>query len=372
MKIDLTKIDQTQFRMDLHTLPSGEACWLVQPVHIGVKWTQENKIFRSSVWDMDGNPISLSFFKFTNWGENPEHFPTPENLNNCEALAKIDGSLLIVSKYKGKFILRTRGTVDASKMENGEEIELFKTQHKEIFNFQPHYESWPFSILLEWTSPLNRIVIHYGDTPQWTLVGVVSHEDYMLWNQDWLDTLAKGWGVQRPERYSFSSISDMIDLVAKWKGVEGICLYSNKGQTIHKIKSDDYLVKHRLKEEFASFEKVLDFYISECCPEYQAFYDRVAGIVDFETANEIRGDISRCVDASKEVQQIVKAMNRFVAENLLVLGDPKDKKIRGRMAGLVIQSYGNTNRASFMFKILDGKTLDADDYKKLFYQVLKK
>jgi hypothetical protein len=43
------------------------------------------------------------------------------------SVEKLDGSTLIVSKYNGQYILRTRGTVDASKLANGFELELFKS-----------------------------------------------------------------------------------------------------------------------------------------------------------------------------------------------------------------------------------------------------
>jgi hypothetical protein len=102
------------------------------------------------------------------------------------------------------------------------------------------------------------------------------------------------------------------------------------------------------------------------------FQEKVAGIVDWETANEIVGDISRCVDARKDVQSIVNSLNNCVENKLKPLGDPHDKKVRGQMAKIVLQDYGSTNRASFVFKLLDGKTLEAEDYKKLYYQVLKK
>jgi hypothetical protein len=37
----------------------------------------------------------------------------------------------------------------------------------------------------------------------------------------------------------------------------------------------------------------------------------------------------------------------------------------------VISAYGNTNRASFLFKILDNRPLGKEEYKKLLFQVLK-
>jgi hypothetical protein len=371
MKFDLQSIDQTQFTIHPHVL-NNEIVHLVQPCHIGVKWRQDNKFFRSVVLNEDGEIVSMGFPKFTNYGENPEHFPTPDSLKGCVCMEKLDGSLLIVSKYKGNFILRTRGTVDASKMDNGHELELFKQKYAKVFEFFSEFKTWTFSLLFEWTSPLNRIVIRYGDEPEFSLVGGINHDTGRLWKQDALNAIANSWGCPRPAVYSFDSISDLLTLVDGWKGKEGVCIYSNLGQAIHKVKSADYLCKHRLKEEFCNFERVLDFYISQECPEFKAFQEKVSQVTDWETAVEIVGDISRCVDAWKEVQEIVSAMNGFVNDKLTPIGNPSDKKVRGQMARLVLQAYGNTNRASFVFKLLDKKPLDKDDIKKLFYQVLKK
>lgn len=369
MEIDLSKIDQTQFMVHPCEF-NGETMHLVQPQHIGCKWTQQNKFFRSSVWNSGGELVSCGFPKFVNWGENPDVFPVPTSLKNCDIIEKTDGSLLIVSKYKGKFIIRTRGTIDASKMNNGNEIETFKTKYASVFQFQPHYETRPFSLLFEWVSPDNRIVIRFNE-PEFFLVGAIYHDTGKLWTQDWLDTLAKSWGCPRPTRYSFNSVPDLMFNINDWKNKEGVCVYSSDGQMIHKVKSSWYLVRHRLKEEFSSFEKLLDFYIEEKCPDFSTFSNRVSEVTDWETVTQLIGDISKCVDAKDTVLKIMKGMWVFVSQRLLPMGDPKDKKVRGEMAKLVISSYGKTNRTSMVFKILDNKELDNDDMKRLFYQVLK-
>jgi hypothetical protein len=75
---------------------------------------------------------SYKFYHFPNLpilNENPEHFPVPTDLKNSVITDKLDGSLLIVSKYKGNYILRTRGTVDATRLENGYELEIFKQKY---------------------------------------------------------------------------------------------------------------------------------------------------------------------------------------------------------------------------------------------------
>jgi hypothetical protein len=362
MKIDISSIDRTQFMVHDHSL-NGEIVHLIQPQHIGTKWTQDNKHMRSVVVNYDGEVISASFPKFTNYGENPEHFPVPTSLKNTTVVEKLDGSTLVVSKYNGQYILRTRGTVDASTMANGFELELFKSTI--LSKLQDNNDTWNYSIIWEWLSPINKIVLSYGDEPMWKLIGFINHINYSLAQQDMLDAMAKKYDLLRPEIYTFNDITDMLQIVDKWQDREGVCLYSKNGQTIHKIKAAKYLLLHHLKSELSSLEKIMDVWLEQGMPDYQTFYSYIFTTFDFELAEQVKGMISRIVDGKKEVNKIVDGMNNFVNNRLRSLPSRKEQ------AQLVISSYGETNRAAFVFKILDGKSFGKDEYKKLLFQVLK-
>lgn len=366
MKIDIDKVDRTQFMVHhFHSL-NGEIVHLIQPQHIGTKWTQDNKHMRSVVVNYEGEVISASFPKFTNYGENPEHFPVPNSLKHCTVVEKLDGSTLIVSKYNGQYILRTRGTVDASTMANGFELELFKEKilfplAKNIGNIG---ETWEFSILFEWVSPINKIVLNYGDEPDWYLVGMIWHGDYELHSQSDLDDFAKRHNLKRPATYTFSDVNDLLQNVDQWKGKEGVCVYSKNDQSIHKVKSADYLIKHRFKSE-ATLENTLDLYFSYDKPSYQEFESKLTETFDYECFEMVRGYASQICDASKEVNKIVDGFKSFIDNQLKVLSTRKEQ------AQKVISSYSESNRSSMIFSLLDGKTLTADQHKKLFWQVLK-
>ena len=363
MKLDIQKIDRTQFMVHhFHSL-NGEIVHLIQPKNIGTKWTQDNKHMRSVVVNYEGEVISASFPKFTNYGENHEHFPVPNSLKHCTVVEKLDGSTLIVSKYNGQYILRTRGTVDASTMANGFELELFKSTI--LSKLQDNNDTWNYSIIWEWLSPINKIVLSYGDEPMWKLIGFIDHTDYSLATQDVLDDMAKKYDLLRPEIYTFNDITDMLQIVDKWQDREGVCLYSKNGQTIHKIKASKYLLLHHLKSELSSLEKVLDVWLEQGMTDYNTFYNYIVTTFDFELAEQIKGMISRIVDGKKEVNKIVDGMNSFVNNRLRLLPTRKEQ------AQLVISSYGETNRAAFVFKILDNRPLGKEEYKKLMFQVLK-
>jgi hypothetical protein len=229
MKIDLQTIDTDSFMIHPH-LVGGETVYLVQPIGFNPKWNQANKHFRSSVWNSDGELISAGFPKFTNWGENPDNFPTPTSLKDAVVTEKLDGSLLIVSKYKGQFIIRTRGTIDASKMENGHELEFFKQKYPKVFSFMNDGNTWDCSLLFEWTSPLNRIVCRYGDEPTFSLIGIIYHSDYSLAGQGTINVIARELEVPRPKTYKFNDVSELLEQVDQWVNQEGVVVYSKDGQ----------------------------------------------------------------------------------------------------------------------------------------------
>mgnify|MGYP003704137999 FL=1 len=363
MKIDISAIDRTQFMVHDHFV-GGELVHLIQPQHFGTQWRKDNKHLRSVVVNHEGEVISAGFPKFTNWGENPEHFPVPTSLNNCNVVEKLDGSLLIVSKYKGNYILRTRGTVDAYTLSNGYELDIFK--EKILSKLHNDVDTWNYSVLFEWVSPVNKIVLNYGEEPDWHLVGFVNHINYSMAQQDLLDAMAKKYDLNRPTTYSFPSVEQLLKDVELWKNKEGVCVYSHNDQNIHKVKGAWYLALHHMKSELSNIEKVLDVWLEQGMPDYQTFYNYISTTFDFELAEQCRGMISNICDAKKEVDKIVWGMNLFVNTRLNFL------PTRKQQAELTIASYGDTNRAAFIFKLLDGKSLSNEEYKKLMFQVLKK
>lgn len=362
MKISFSNIDLDGFVIRPVEFFGGDA-FLIFPQHIGVKFTQDNKIFRSSVWSTDGLLLSAGFPKFTNYGENPDNFPVPTSLKNCNILYKEDGSLAIVDYYKGKVNIRSRGTSSVTTIGNGQEwIDCF--DELDILNLMENNSNYSF--LFEFVSPTYRIVLKY-DTPQYILIGAVNKDDYSLATQSQLDEWASEYKLVRPKRFSFSSLNELREKISEYKGIEGCCLYSKNDQVIHKIKSEEYLVKHRLKDELGSFERVVDFYFTQGRPNFHDFISAIEDTVDYETAQECLGDVSRICDGMKEVSKIIEGMNRFVS-----LMKEDLKMTRKEEARRIFESYGRTNRTSYVFKILDGKTLEDKEVKKLLYQVLKK
>ncbi len=335
----------------------GEPLVLVHPQHMGCTWTKENLIFRSSIWTEDGYLVSPSFPKFFNWDEKDNIIPAPDSLIGTTAVEKIDGSTLIVSPFKDKLIIRTRGTFDVSIFDNADEIELLKKKYRRAFEI-PNDN---FTRIFEWYSPKNRIVLDLGPDPELFLVGAIVHDDYSLLSQNTLDVMADNLGIPRPPTLRFEDVEDLLSQVRAFDGKEGVCLYYDKDQHIKKIKGYKYLAVHAFKSDL-SINNLLEVYVLHGRPSYQDFYDYVANTYDYECAVIARGDISKLADANKEVNKILDHMHKFADE---VRSLP-----RKEAAAKIISAYGKTSRSGFVFTMLDNRELDNDAYKKLLHQVL--
>jgi hypothetical protein len=356
----LDKIDITEFFIKQKVI-MGDMCTLICPIAFP-KWTPENLMYRSSIWNQAGEPVSLSFKKFFNEGEAPELYPNPLDFKDWKAIEKIDGSALIVSDYRGEKIFRTRGTFDARGMEkNGHEIDLLIEKYPKAFN---PILIGNVTLIYEWVSPLNKIVIQYNE-PDIYLVGAIDHNNYSLYHQHTLDFWAKQWGVKRPQIFEFKTIKEASETVKQFQGKEGIVLYYNDDQNMIKMKGDWYLLRHKLKSELSSFEKLVDYYFQMDCPRYDEFHKSIGEFLDFETANSMRGDISRIVDGMREVGKIETGMYNFINDKVLFLPTRKEQALK------IKDAYGDTNRASYLFCLLDDHPLDAEQKKKLLFQVLK-
>jgi len=347
------------------------AFWCNQST-FGATWNKENLIYRSSLWDKEGNAVSLSFKKFFNWDEKPDIFPAPSNLTGAKLMEKLDGSTLIFSRYKGQTVIRTRGTVDARKQANGHEIDYLCEKYKKFIVYLEMVETSNESFLLEWLSPTNRIVLTYGDEPDMVLTAIINHSEYSLMRQSQLDYFASDIGLRRPRTFSYNSVEEMKSAVEVLKDQEGLCVYYNNEQQIRKVKAAQYLFLHRAKSEISSIDKVIDVYIdwfmdrntlSHEFTGYPEFFKYLTEKFDFEIATMATGHASRICDAMKEVKKIMDALVLFSFDCINIP--------RKEAAAKILQAYGSTGRAAMVFKMLDTKYIGADEYKKLLYQVLK-
>jgi hypothetical protein len=339
--------DPENFRY-LDCFIGGDECWLITPLDMATKWDDDNARFRSCVVRKSDNfVVSQGFGKFTNFGERPDFQPW-DNSWKIEARHKIDGSLLIVSKYKGELIVRTRGTVDARQLGNGHEIDLIIQKYPHAFD-----NLWldrGHTILYEWTTPTNIIVLREHDIPTITLVGAVRTQDCKYLSQSYLDSYAETICVNRPEKYEYNSIEACILDVSAWRGKEGVVLYSPDGQTLKKIKADEYCELHKLATGIKGVKQVLDVFMTS--PKFtksEEFYNYIETTLDFEIAEKCEEYIKEICEAYCNVLDKIKKADNLV-EGL--------RGLTRKEQAIDIQQHYSDWRVGYCFSALDGKEMD--------------
>lgn len=362
MKVTLP--DPKQFNIK-DCIIAGDECVLVTPKDMSVEWNDDNKIFRSSIWrKSDMKPVSLGFRKFVNYGEKPEFEPlNPED--GVRAIVKIDGSCLIVSKYKDQLIIRTRGTVDATKLENGYEIAHLILKYPKAFDNE-WLDSEHYTLLFEWTTPTNRIVLQESTEPTLWLIGMVFHGTYTYVSQFNLDTYAKEMEVNRPKSYGImlnGSIEDIKKRIEPLQDIEGVVIYDDKagynsGQILKKIKTLRYLQLHRVFTGVKTIDHIFDIYEEYGCPNRQVFEEKLGTNFDWELVESLKDLISDFYIRWRHINNLLDIHRRFV--NL----DYIKSLPRKEQAAKIVEAF--PNESGITFALLDGREISPSKLWKTF------
>lgn len=357
--------DKEQFNFK-DVVIGGDECWLITPIDMATKWVDDNARFRSCiVRKSDNYVVSQGFGKFVNWGEKPDFQPW-DNSWKIEARHKLDGSLLIVSRYKGEWILRTRGTADARQLANGYEIDVLMKKHTNFFNnFKNDQNLFNLSYLFEWTTPNNIICYREHDEPTLTLVGIVDNINCKYWEQYDVDIQAHFFKFNRPQKYEYNSVEECIADVEAWTDKEGVVLYSPDGQTLKKIKAEQYLALHKICTGMRSISNVLDVFIeSPKFVEYQDFYNFVSTTLDYEVAEKIKDEMRQITEAYGKFVHTVNIVERAVNSYIGALETRKKQ-------AMAIQEQWSGYIIPLAFHLLDKKPIDDKLVRKSMEKILE-
>jgi hypothetical protein len=324
---------------------AGDPCWLITPKDMGVVWTDANARFRSCVVrQSNAFVVSQGYRKFTNMGEQPEFEPWDSSWP-VVGRRKIDGSLLIVSKYRNEIIVRTRGNINAYDHQTGEEL-------RSLFRFEKlfdRYHTANLSYLFEWTSPSNIIVIRESDKPQLTLLGCITNDTAEYAPSDLLKATAEYYGLTYPEEYTFENITDAIKTVKGWSGKEGIVIRSPDSQTLKKIKADEYCKLHKIAHGYNHVYKILDLFFEAGMPDsYEEFYSYAVKKLDYEIAERIADHMNTVCDAYTRVKYEYQHIKEYVDRYVRSL---ESRREQAAHINITYKGY----LSSFAFSALDNK-----------------
>ena len=319
-------------------------------------WNKDNLWLRSRVETLDGKTVSQGFSKFWNIGTGTEGFvitaaDIAQAITNDDAIAtiKLDGSLLIRSVHEGKIILRTRGSFGYEHLDNAWEIDkIFKQKYPRLWDvtFCPNS-----SLLFEWTTPNNQIVIKYQE-PELTLIGAVQHWDMKYTTIEGLDVISNILQIPLVQWYKLDSqgFHNLMQKLAIEKNIEGWVVRINNEQTLVKIKCDHYLALHRLKSNL-TINTMLDLWFEQGCPEYVQFVKNMEEQYDEETVVWMMPVISALMDAVKILNSIVTEIKNRVQTALQNQSSRKD------FALAMLKQYGKSKKFALAMEMFSDCSL---------------
>ena len=343
----------------------GDDCLLIFPNKIGVEWTTDNEMFRSIIIrKSDNHIVSRGFDKFYNLGEKPESQQDLINSHSIDYLEKKDGSLLIWSSHNGELLHRTRGTVNAEIMPNGSDIAFLREKYPKIKEWITNHSE--YSLLTEWLTPNNIIVISGYTEPELCLLGLIHNQTGVLTKYEDLPIVSEQIGVPLVPKYQYSTIKECVEDVKAWKGKEGVVVYchSSDGKTTPiKIKSDWYLKLHRIASGIVGIDNVIDIFLeSPKYTKYEDFYRYVEKTLDYEVAEKIKPEIIQVTEA---YSKFLKNIDSLTKNLILVRGF----STRKQMAEYIQQEFNGWS-LWVAFLLLDNKEIPNKIISKCLKQII--
>lgn len=221
---------------------------------------------RGLIFDTEtGVLISRPYHKFFNAGEKEETQLNKINLYEPHVvLEKLDGSMIRPIPTKEGFRLGTKAGVTDVAM-NAEVFIADKPHYRLFIEKCIQKGTTP---IFEWCSRKNRIVIDYPkDRLVLTAIRLVDTGDYVTYEV--MKNYASAWGIPVVKAFASNTngetadnIEDVVEHIRKWDDGEGVVVRFNSGHMV-KIKCDDYVLRHRSKDQLSQEKNVLQTIVND-------------------------------------------------------------------------------------------------------------
>jgi hypothetical protein len=273
--------------------------WLTLPGKKTV-WNDETRWFRSLVYDREGRVVSAGLPKFMSPGRDRDTWELLRRADRDESLRaririyeKLDGSLIIRSVDRGRVLLRTRGSFDLGSF--AQPVERYIAQHAPAL-LDPQFEPGA-SVLMEWCSPVTRVVVSHGQ-PSLTLLAAVSNQTLQELGREDLQQLARRAGLDLVREISYDgAMEDLPEWVDGEFGPLGqsgpregvaVCVCDDAGvvQRRLRIKSEWYRMEHAMRFDYnpqailRAFERVSRRSVKGKAKKRQRAADPVQAVLD--------------------------------------------------------------------------------------------
>lgn len=216
---------------------------------------------RGLIFDKKGKLISRPYHKFFNVGEKDETQLNKINLYEPHvALEKLDGSMIRPIPTADGFRLATKAGVTDVAMN----AEVFIADKRYYSTYIKKCIQKGTTPIFEWCSRKNRIVVDYPED-QLILTGLRYNNtgDYVPY--DIMKRYAEAWCipvVKAISNLSVQNINLFVNQIREWEDSEGVVLRFDTGQMV-KIKSDDYVLRHKSKEAINQEKNVIQVLVED-------------------------------------------------------------------------------------------------------------
>lgn len=264
--------------------------WILNYVQYADK-NPYNVLTRGLVIHKTGRIASCPFFRFFNYGE-----PTAATIdfNNAEIIEKLDGSLVGTFFPEDDMtpVWHFRSLLSAHHKDReftikgfvlNEEFPLLMEVHPYLKDIEFHKELKDYSLMFEFISSANAVITRY-DKEEYGLYLIGARHLPTLYEltENELDELAKTLEVRRPKRWdacSYEEIVKMMDDFPKEKVCEGFIIRDKITGERNKIKSEDYLKRHRLLTKL-NYKNLIPLYFEGERGEIEAYFPHSKVVFD--------------------------------------------------------------------------------------------
>ena len=248
--------------------------------------------------------VRMAFKKFFNIGES---YAAKIDWDTAVATEKIDGSIISVFYYDGKWRIATNSTIDAFKAEIAG-VGPYKTFGDLFTSALPSAMYNPnLCYTFEIVSPYTKVVIDYSETKLY-LLSVRDMRTLEEINYDELSTYAEKLHVDYPQFYYMNDEAGFRKLVEDMpEGHEGVVVRDQYNERV-KIKTLLYFQMHKAKNNgVITLERIVDLIRSNDHYEFLSYFPEYTNVF-----NHVKHQLDT-IDARKE--KIVQDVNLWKMEN---------------------------------------------------------
>lgn len=240
---------------DSVSIKSKDGLHIIKYKNLGVDWENEEiRNARGLILNDNGEVVARPFTKFFNLHEliGRENLSLEvQNLSReddgpIEVTDKRDGSM-VIAFYNNGLKFASSGALES------EHADMFHNASKRLRSKDTYGKieelSKTYTILLEYTSPDNRVVLEY-DEEKLILIGLIETKTGIDHTMKEIKEITYGFGVEYVEVLTMSNLAQVLEYIENTKDIEGVVVLFTDTMKRIKIKTEDYFTKHKISNGF--------------------------------------------------------------------------------------------------------------------------